>query len=297
MSAATVKLSRRDMFRATGQAGMGMAAACYTAKQLRAAEPKVIVPPYNTLSDQQEVELGRVFSGELEKKVQLIGIAPITSYLNGIVEQLTRVSQRSNLQYPVKVVDTAQVNAVSLPGGFIYVYRGLIEFVKDESELVSVLSHEVGHVVGHHAANAMCLNFAAKRLYDDVQRNLGLDNTVVAAIIQRLGGPLAILAQLHYGRGQEYEADLLGVYQMHRAGWNPAGMLHLFTAFQAYEKPSLIGQFLSTHPPSSERAARVRNEIQQMPDLTNLTDNSFKFVLMKGALRLLPPPPKETRNS
>lgn len=297
MSAFTVKLSRRNLLQAAGRTGMGMAALCCTAKLLISAEPKIVVPPYNTLSDAQEVELGKVFSGELEKKVQLIDIGPITSYLNEMVEQLARSSQRPNLQYPVKVVDTAQINAVSLPGGFIYVYRGLIEFVKDESELVGVLSHEVGHVVGHHAANAFCLNFTAKRLYDDVQRNLGLDNTVVAAIIERLGGPLAILAQLHYGRAQEFEADLLGVYQMHRAGWNPAGMLHFFTTLQAYEKPSLIGQFLSTHPPSSERATRVRNEIQQMPELTNLTDNSLKFVLMKGALQILPPPPKETRKS
>ena len=259
---------------------------------LYAAEPKVVVPTYNTLSDAEEIALGRKFAASLEKDLPILSVSALDSYINGILTALGRKSRRPNIPYIAKVANTVDVNAVSLPGGFIYVYRGLLEMVKTESELASVLSHEVGHIVGRHSANNLMLDFRARQVYEIVKRNLELRNTVIEEIIERLGGPLVILARLRYGRELEFESDLLGHYNMVRANWDPAGMVSFFKRLSLTRKDpgDWVDSALATHPDPTERAQRIQAEIAVSRLPSGLTTNTMSFGAMKLGLKLLPSP-------
>ncbi len=264
------------------------------AAMLQASEPKPSISPLNTLTDAEEVALGRKFASQLEREVKLLDIAPLTAYLNDLVGTLGKQSRRPNLRYPVKVVDSAVVNAVSLPGGYVYVYRGLLHKAQTESELVSVLAHEIGHVVGRHAANRIMLDFRARSLYEAVKKNILAENSVITDIIQKLGGAVVMLAMLQYSREDETEADLFGFYNMIRGGWDPHGMVRMFRMLRDMQggDPDLINQVLSTHPAPGQRAQRIEAELQQVRLPSDLNDDSLAFRAMKLGLHALPPPPK-----
>lgn len=259
---------------------------------LYAAEPKVVVPTYNTLSDaEQRPRCNFAASLEVISPSSPFPRPPIATS-TAFSTALGRKSRRPNIPYIAKVANTVDVNAVSLPGGFIYVYRGLLEMVKTESELASVLSHEVGHIVGRHSANNLMLDFRARQVYEIVKRNLELRNTVIEEIIERLGGPLVILARLRYGRELEFESDLLGHYNMVRANWDPAGMVSFFKRLSLTRKDpgDWVDSALATHPDPTERAQRIQAEIAVSRLPSGLTTNTMSFGAMKLGLKLLPSP-------
>ncbi len=264
-----------------------------------AAEPQVSVPAYNTLTDAEEVALGRKFAASLEREVPILQVAPLQNYVQSLASALGRTSRRRNLEYRVKIVNTPDVNAVSLPGGYIFVYRGLLEAVRTESELVGVLGHEVGHVVGRHSANKLMLDFRARQVYEIVRRNLELQNTVIEQVLEKLGGPAVVLAHLQYGREMEYEADMLGVYNQIRAGWDPEGAVTFFRRLGLGREGGgdWTGDLLSTHPNPNERARRIQQEIAGLRLPEGLRRSSFAFEAMKMGLPLLPPPVRAPRRA
>jgi predicted Zn-dependent protease len=284
------KLSRRAFLSLAGTAALAPRA------WLSAEEPHVVNQPYNNLTEEEEIELGRKFGAELEKKIEILHEPDIQSYANRIVKKLGAASQRPHWPYQAKVVNTAQVNAFAVPGGFLYVNRGLLEFVEDENELAGVLAHEVGHVVARHTTNALVLNFMARHLFEEVKQNLFLNNDVIAQLIETLGGPVYLLAQLQYSRENESEADMLGFYEMLRAGWNPVGLSRFFTRLEQRTGPSNpLSVMLSDHPPSSERAAAVRRELQEVHVTAPAVIEPAAFHAMKQRLEQLPPAPKARR--
>jgi predicted Zn-dependent protease len=258
-----------------------------------AVEPKVTVPAYNTLTDADEVALGRKFAGALEKDYPILDVAPLTDYINSIVAELGRTSRRPNIRFSAKVVNTTDVNASALLGGFVFVHRGLLETARNESELVGVLAHEVGHVAGRHSANRLMLNLQARRVYEVVKQNVQLQNTVVEQVIERLGGAAVVLASLKYGREMELEADMLGFYNLIRSGWNPNGILCLFNRASLANKGNSgdwLESVLSTHPEPSLRAQRIKAEIESIRMPADLRNDSVSFQAMKLGLKFLPPP-------
>lgn len=269
------------------RAFFGLAAAA----AVRAAEPRVSVPSYNTLTDAEEIALGRKFAGQLEKEMPILQIGALDNYVNGIVTELGRKSRRPNLRYVAKVVNTTDVNAVSLAGGHIFVFRGLLESVRNESELVGVLAHEVGHVVGRHSANQLMLNFRARQVYEIVKKNIELQNKVIEQIIEKFGGAAVMLAMLRYDREQEFEADLFGFYNMIRAGWDSEGMISFFRRSNLAAKESnWLEDALSTHPNPAVRARRLQAEAATLRMPADLSQDSVSFRAMKVGLRLLPAP-------
>lgn len=284
------ELSRR---RFVGMAGALGAAALVPSNFLYAVEPKVKDKPYNTLSEEEEAELGRKFSNEYEKKVEILKNPIIDLYLNHIVRKLGDNSQRPKWPYQVKVVNSAVINACAIPGGHIYLQRGLLEFVEDENEVVGAMAHEVGHVVARHTTNQLVLTFMARNLFEKVKKNIFLDNDVIARVIEGLGGPVVLLAQLKYSRENESEADMLGFYEMLRAGWHPNGLLKFFTRLEEIEKGgSLINVMLSDHPASAARAEAIRREIASVNITAPLVEQSLQFRALKAALKMMPPAPK-----
>ena len=263
---------------------------------LHAVEPHIVDKPYNTLTEEEEIALGRKFSAEYEKKVEMLHNPVIDAYLNSIIHKLGNASQRPHWPYQVKVVNSAVVNACAIPGGFLYLQRGLLEYVEDENEMVGAMAHEVGHVVARHTTNQLVLNFLAKNLYDRVKKNVLLNNDVIARVIETLGGPVVLLAELKYSRENESEADMLGFYEMLRAGWHPNGLLKFFTRMQQAERGRTpLDVMLSDHPSSSDRAAAIRRELASVKITAPLTEQTVQFKALKEALRLMPPAPSQQK--
>jgi len=270
-------------------------AAFALAPRLQSEEPHITVSPLNKLSDDDEIELGRRFAAQLEKEETIVSNVLIDRYLGKMVAGLAAQSQRPDLPYSVKLINSHVPNAVSLPGGFLYVNRGLIELITSENELAAALAHEIGHVVGRHVVNKLLMTFTAKALLKPVLDNLNKSNGVIEKIILQLGGAVAMLAMLHFSRTDEAQADLLGFYEMLRAGWDPHGFIALFDHLEALEKSSSGTNipFLSDHPPTPERAAAIQHELQGVTIPAGAASDSMKFQILKSAMGLLPEPPKK----
>jgi predicted Zn-dependent protease len=271
----------------------------WLASGLLAEEPHITISPLNKLSDEDEIALGRQFVAEFEKEVSVISNVLIDRYLGRIVATLAAQSQRPTLPYSIKLVNSHIPNALSLPGGFLYVNRGLIELITSEDELAAVLSHEIGHVVGRHVVNQLLLAFAAQSLLKPVLDNLSSQSGVNDKIILKFGGAAAMLAKLHFSRRDEEEADLLGFYDMLRAGWDPNGFLKLFAHLDTLQKSPAETPipFLSDHPPTPEREEAIRRELKLVSIPSGATTNSVKFQVFKSAMQLLPEPPKRSENT
>ena len=283
--------------------GMGAAALVlapgWLASRLFAEEPHIVISPLNKITDEDEIALGRRFAAEFEKEEAVISNVLTDGYLGKIVATLAAQSQRPNLPYSIKLVNSHVPNALSLPGGFLYVNRGLIEMIASEDELAAALSHEIGHVVGRHVMNQLLIFFAAQSVLKPVIDNLNEKNGVIEKLIVQFGGAAAMLAKLHFNRKDESEADLLGFYNMMRAGWNPNGFLKLFAHMDALEK-SQAGTpipFLADHPPTPEREEAIRNELKLVSVPAGAATDSMKFQVFKTAMKLLPDPPKPATNA
>ena len=262
-----------------------------------AEEPHPHRAPYNTLSDEDEIALGKILATNLEKDLQLVSSYSIDIYLKGLMDKLAAVSQRPTLPYHCRLVNSMEINAFSIAGGGVYLNRGLVEFATSEDQLAAALAHEIGHVVGRHSTNEIMLTFQARRAYDLVRNNIPAHSQMIQNVIEKLGGTLALLAMLHYSRENEFEADMLGFYEMLRAGYEPAGMLDLFQKFTVLEnQPNAISiPFLRDHPPAEDRATSIRQELQQVSVPAGASADSFRFHAFKLSMNLLPKPRESAR--
>jgi predicted Zn-dependent protease len=286
-------LSRREWLSkaAQGVAALSVAPWALT-PALIAEEP--IVSQESRISDEDEIALGNNFAAELEKEAPIVYNPVIDPYLNSMVRQLAAKSQRPNMPYHIKIINTMDVNACSIPGGGLYINRGLLELVSSEDELAATLGHEIGHVVGRHVIKKMLLSFEARALLRPVLDNLHKNNGIIQQIILNLGGAVAMLAMLHFSREDEAQADLLGFYEMLRAGWDPHGFLKLFAMLEKLEQDSggVPIPFLSDHPPTPARLAAIKREITQVTIPADARTDSMAFHACKGAIRFLPAPRK-----
>jgi len=248
-----------------------------------------------SISQRQEVELGRQYSAEINRQLPIIDDPLVNRYISLLGDRISSHGTRS-IDYSFFVVNTDAVNAFALPGGFIYINRGLIEETRNLSELAGVVAHEIAHVEERHSVEQMERVQAA---------NIG---GVLASIL--LGGAVGGLAQTGidlagtailagYSRSMEREADDLAVRLLVSAGIDPNGLVTFFKRLlEEHERsPTLFEQWFSTHPLTEERIATTRREIAQVPpaSLRDLTVNSESYERMKAELRRYPPPPPQFR--
>lgn len=261
---------------------------------LLAEEPQPMQMPYNNLSDQDEIELGNAMAAKLDKKLPIVENTLIDMYLGRIVERLAKASKRPNMPYRCVLVNTREVNAFSIAGGRLYLNRGLVEFVRHENQLVATLAHEIGHVAGYHSANQIMLHYRAQQFFDILRSNTPKHSEVIDQMAAQMGELAALLPMLHFSRENEYEADMLGFYEMVRAGYKPSGFLGLFELLADLEQKSGSMQipWLMDHPPSVERAARIRRELQTVSGQEGAREDSIAFHAFQLAMNLLPAPPK-----
>ena len=192
---------------------------------LRAEEPVPTKAIYNTFNDEEEMAMGRKAAEETDKQLPMLDAPLLTAYLNNLGEKVAAASRRPQLQYSFKIVNTDTVNAFSLPGGFIYVDRGILDFVVSESELAGVLAHEVGHVVAYHSMNDVARRYWIDQGMYQLKKAGMLNNQEMVDMLQKYGGPMLLFVDRKFSREEESDADMLGLYNVIRAGYDPQGLI------------------------------------------------------------------------
>jgi predicted Zn-dependent protease len=242
------------------------------------------------ITTQQEVEIGRQNAAQVNQQLPIVRDAAINQYINELGRSIARGADPRGIPYTFQVVNSNVVNAFALPGGYIYVNRGVIERAANASELVGVMSHEVAHVVERHGIEqvqrAQNANLGLSLLYGVL---LGRNPGGLEQIGIQAGGT-AVFAS--YGRGAEREADLRGVEFMTRAGYNPQGMVSFFNKLLAERQrnPSRLEQWFATHPLEEERIQNTSRAVQAIPAATRnrLNTDTRAFQTFKSRVRSLP---------
>jgi predicted Zn-dependent protease len=205
---------------------------------------------------------------------------------------VAQASRRPQLQYTFKIVNTDSVNAFSLPGGYIYVNRGLLDFVLTESELAGVLAHEVGHVVAYHSMNDVARRTLVDRGMYELQKAGLMNDKQMVDMLQHYGGPILLFADRKFSREEESDADLFGMYNVIRAGYDPQGLVSALGRLSKFTgNPTLVEGLLMNHPLPGERVTALRAELLQNPPPKGLEKDSLAFRAAKLQLKALPPPP------
>jgi predicted Zn-dependent protease len=240
-----------------------LVAATFVSAVLASAAPAAAV---NLFSVQQDVQAGRQAAGQVERQMPILRDAQVTSYVNAIVRRLAAQAGGPGFAYQAKVVDSAEINAFALPGGYIYLNRGLISAARNEAELAGVLAHEIAHVAERHGTEQATKAYGA-------QAGVGLLAQVLGGRDRRLGLPEQIIGSLgvnaafmKFSRNAEHEADQVGARIMARAGYDPMAMASFFDLLQAKKRsnPNAVAKFFSSHPPASDRSARIRAAASQL---------------------------------
>ena len=204
------------------------------------------------LSTRQEVGLGREGARQIEQEYRIVdAVSPDSERVRRIGAKLLPHIDRRDVPYSFKVLDAPEINAFSLPGGPVYVYRGLLDAVGDDDDaLACILGHEVGHVNARHAARQISSSYLTSALI-----TFGIPN----ANFQNLAGLGAQVLSLRYSRDDEYEADRRGLSYAHFAGYDPNGMTRFFGKLERLEKRQggHDPEWLQTHPLSSARIERA----------------------------------------
>ncbi|MDX1919012.1 MAG: M48 family metallopeptidase [Candidatus Caenarcaniphilales bacterium] len=243
-----------------------------------------------SLTQNQEIQIGRQAAAQINKTTPLLNDRDVNDYIDKIGRRLVRSSNRSDIPYTFRVANLSEINAFALPGGFIYINRGLIQKSTTENELVGVMGHEIGHVVARHSVEQI-----------ERSRKAQVGFLLFGALLEgsgvRGGSTLFNGAQLvtqgvflKFSRDAEREADRIGAKMVYDAGWNPNGMV---TFFKKLEKEGGSGaNFFSTHPSPAERQANISDLISQWKN-KGITD-SDEFQSIRKRLATLPPSPKGT---
>ncbi|HXT16882.1 MAG TPA: M48 family metallopeptidase [Gemmatimonadaceae bacterium] len=247
-----------------------------------------------SISQQQEVQLGQEQAAQVSQQLPILNDPTINSYVNSLGQQIASHTSRADLQWSFAVVNTDEVNAFALPGGFIYVNRGVLTRASNESELGAVLGHEIEHVVRRHSVKQM----------EQMQgANVGagvlcaLTNVCNSGLAQAGIQASGTLLFAKFGRDDEVQADEGGFQNEINAGLNPRGMLTFFEKLLAEEQQSNGGgataSWFSDHPGTQDRIADVQRMLNSTSaaTLNRLRTDTQAFDNMKRRLAQLPPPP------
>ena len=214
----------------------------------------------NWYSTNWEIGTGKQYSIEVEKSSNLVTDPTVVEYVNRVGQNLVKNSD-AKVPFTIKVLDTDEINAMALPGGFFYVNSGLILACDSEDELAGVMAHEIAHVAAHHAAREMTkLNYMQ---IGSIPLMIFAQGSWTGYGIYELSQLAIPLTFLQFSREYEAEADYLGIQYMYRAGYDPQGMVSIFEKLDALEKhkPGAISRAFSDHPATPDRIADVEQEI------------------------------------
>jgi hypothetical protein len=238
----------------------------------------------NWYSTNWEIGTGKQYSMEIEKSSHLVTDPVVVEYINRVGQNLVKNSD-AKVPFTIKVLDTDEINAMALPGGFFYVNSGLILACDSEDELAGVMAHEISHVAAHHAAREMTkMNYMQLGQIPLIIFTQGTWTGYGIYEAAQLAVPLTFL---QFSREYEAEADFLGIQYMYKAGYDPQGMVSIFEKLSALEKhkPGALSKAFSDHPATPDRIAAVENEIATiLPPEPQYMVTSSEFDAVKARL-------------
>jgi len=217
----------------------------------------------NWYSTDGEIKMGKQFADEIEKSTKFITDPVVDEYVNRIGQNIVKNSD-CKVPFTIKVIDSDEINAMALPGGFFYVNSGLILAADEEAELAGVMAHETAHVCAHHAAREMTrLNYAEIGM---VPLEIMLPYDLAGYGIYEAAQLAIPITFLQFSRDFEAQADYLGVQYMYRSGYDPQAFITFFEKVQALEKrkPGLVAKAFSDHPQTPDRILHTQEEIARI---------------------------------
>ena len=242
---------------------------------------------FSLVSVEDEIAIGRQADAQVRKEVPEVRDAQASAFIRGLGARLVRQASGPEYPYSFSVADYREINAFALPGGPIWIHRGVLHAATNESQVAGVLAHEVAHVAQRHAAGQLTKGMMA---------NLGLG--LLGAVLGNGGGASAAQAAaglltngifLKFSRDDEREADRVGLRLMRRAGWDGRGMVELFEILQreARRNPGSVEVFFSSHPPPQDRISRLQADVARAPGGAR---DSRQFQTIKARLQRMPAP-------
>ncbi|HJQ09741.1 MAG TPA: M48 family metallopeptidase [Gemmatimonadaceae bacterium] len=244
------------------------------------------------ISQQQEVQMGQEYAQQINAQLPIIQDPELNRYINVLGDSIAGLTNRRDLDWHFFIVDSKEVNAFAVPGGFVYINRGLIERADQMDEIAGVLGHEIGHVVRRHTI---------KQMEKAQGANIGVtlacvltsicNSQVAGAAINIAGG--AVFAR--FSRQDEAEADAEGFKNVVRAGISPVGMVTMFQRLieERRTRPGAVESWFLTHPLEEDRINAVQALINQLPppQLAQLGTDTRNFHAFKTRIQSLPPSP------
>ena len=245
------------------------------------------------VSTQQEIQMGAEYAQQINAQLPIISDPEANRYINVLGDSIARLTSRTDIpDWKFYIVDSKEVNAFAVPGGYIYVNRGLIERTLRMDQLAGVLGHEIGHVVRRHSI---------KQMQQQQGANIGVTLAcVLTSVCNNQAGQAAIQVGgtalfAKFSRSDETEADEEGIKNVVRAGISPNGIPEMFQILlnERASNPSAVEGWFSTHPMEEDRIANTRAIISQISPsvLRSLTLDSKAFQSFKARVRSLPPSP------
>jgi predicted Zn-dependent protease len=215
----------------------------------------------NWYSTDTEIKMGKTYADQVEKSSKLINDSVITEYVNRIGQNIVKNSD-CKVPFTIKVIDSDEINAFALPGGFFYVNSGLILNADEEAELAGVMAHETAHVCAHHAVREMTrMNYAQLGTIPLIFIGGWTGYGIYEAA--SIGIPITFMK---FSREFESQADYLGVQYMYRAGYDPQAFITFFEKIQALEKrkPGAVAKVFADHPQTPDRILHTQEEIARI---------------------------------
>ena len=218
----------------------------------------VALAGFTLISVPQEIEIGREENAQVRKQIKQLRDPQVTAYITRLGQRLAKAAPGARYPYSFQVADAAEINAFSLPGGPVWINRGVLRAAGNESQVAGVLAHEIAHIAQRHAADQLTKTLLTKWSLGVLGAMLG--NVGGAGAAQAAGAMVANGVFLKFSRDDEREADRVGLQIMTKAGWDARGMIELFDVLrrEAKRDPGAVEVFFSSHPSPEDRITELR---------------------------------------
>lgn len=242
----------------------------------------------NVYSLEREVELGRKMAADVEREARLLDDPVVVEYVNRISQDLVRNSD-ARVPFTVKVLDSHEINAFALPGGFLFVNTGMIMRTRSEAELAGVLAHEIAHVAARHGTKQA----TRKQIVNYASMPLVLVGGWLGYSVRQLVGLAVPMGFTQFTRGMERQADTLGLQYLYRSGYDPLAFVDFFERMGSLDKsrPGLAARMFSSHPMTADRIRSAQKQIQRhLEPRASYVVNTSEFDNIRARLAQLEDP-------
>jgi len=248
-----------------------------------------VEPGFNLFSMEQDIEIGRQSAEEVEKQIPIPRLPAVDGFIGVIGQRLQAAIQGPEFPYKFRVANLSDVNAFALPGGFMYINRGLIETADNEAELAGVMAHEMAHVALRHGTNQASKAYLAQAGLGVLGGLIGGGQGGTSQMIEAVGGFGLNAVFMKFSRTAEEQADVVGAQTLAKAGYNPWGMVTFFEKMHELSggDPGKFEGFFSTHPAPSNRARRIQEEIGMLGSIRPV-GSAGSWVRVRQQLSQLP---------